>query len=387
MCIAPVRVPGVPEPVPCRGCWQCLSSDQYDWVGRCLAEALHSDHVRFLTLTYAGDTPFCTVFIKHHIQKMLYRLRKDGRREGWSVRYIVTGEYGALKGRVHWHAILFFVGKCPDMELTKYGKGHMFQWKYWPHGATVAKVADEKSFRYVVKYIRKDVGQHNGSGYINPAPSMSKKPPLGDAFVTELARDIVEQGLPLNSPEYSFRGVRERRSGRHRRFWLQGKSRENLMARYVDFWRERWGTEPPDSDFLRERHFDKIARAEMDADPVNLQAVLDANRPRISERKLREETFISDAFDPYGANVHPLGLLMIRHGDAVGSVEAFSDGTASMQIDGGADYRVGRASFAKIEAQLQEAGLRPRNVRKVARWLCRQWQVTVPHELRERLAA
>lgn len=386
MCISPVRVPNADEPVPCRGCWQCQSSQQYDWVGRCISEAKYSDHVRFLTLTYAGDTPETVVHCKSHIQKLLYRLRSDGRRQGWTVRYIVTGEYGALKGRVHWHMILFFVGKCPDMQLTEFGKGHMFDWKYWPHGATVAKVAGEKDFRYVVKYIFKDV-KADGLAYINPQASMSKKPPIGDQFIWELARDLVDQRLPLSSPEYAFKGVIEAKSRLHRRFWLQGKSRKNLMARYVDLWRERYGTEPPWSEYLWENHFDPIARKEMEADGENLERALEAKRPRISPAKLRDEDFAAEGHDPFQAGRQRLGLLMIRHGDTPGSVELWSDGSALLDMGDGSEKVISKAAYQDLADQLVRAGLRPRNVRKVCRWLCCRWQITVPGDVPERLAA
>lgn len=386
MCICPVRLPDTGDMVPCRGCWQCQSNQQYDWVGRCIAEAKYSDHVRFMTLTYAGDTPETAVFCKSHIQKMLYRLRTDGRRQGWKVRYIVTGEYGSLKGRVHWHAILFFVGKCPEMELTKFGKGHMFEWKYWPHGATVAKVADQKDFRYVVKYIFKDV-KTDGTQYFNPQASMSKKPPIGDQFVWDMARDLVEACLPLLSPEYSFKGVIEAKSRRHRRFWLQGKSRENFMARYVELWRERYGTEPPWSEYLWENHFDPIARKEMEADGENLERVLEIKRPRINPAKLRDEDFAADGHDPFQAGRQRLGLLMIRHGDTPGSVELWSDGSALLDMGDGSEKIISKASYQDLAGQLVRAGLRPRNVRKVCRWLCRHWLITLPGDVPERLAA
>lgn len=389
MCVSPVRLPITGELVACRGCWQCQSNQQYDWVGRCIAEAHYSNHVRFMTFTYAGDTPAAVVFVKKHVQRMLYRLRTDGRRQGWKVRYILTGEIGDKKGRVHWHAILFFVGKCPDMELTRYGKGHMFQWKYWPHGVTVAKIADQKSFRYVVKYIRKDVNKdiHGNLGYFNSPPIMSKKPPIGDQFVSDLARDMVDQGLPLLSPEYSFAGVIEFKSRLHRRFWLQGKSRENLMARYVDLWRERYGTEPPWSEYFWENHFDPIARKEMDADAEGFERAIEAKRPRIDPAKLRNEDFAADGHDPFQAVRRRLGLLMIRHGDTPGSVELSSDGSAVLDMGDGTEKIISKAGYQDLAAQLVRAGLRPRNVRKVCRWLCRHWQITVPDDVPDRLAA
>lgn len=215
MCISPSfiwvqRGPGYQkQPVACRQCWRCKRNRVNDYVGRCLAEAATSEWVVTLTLTYAPrDDLADKVLHPRHFQLFMKRLRKLGH----EVRYFVAGEYGSLRGRAHFHCILFFNNSLPALSVPFYNPEHlsnpqgsasfsrgipggkkMVHVREWPHGHVAADLnADERALRYVCKYLLKEDKQ-------NCWFSMSKKPPLGAEWFARKAAVAVELGTVLPS--------------------------------------------------------------------------------------------------------------------------------------------------------------------------------------------
>lgn len=227
MCLSPLKLKDGTN-VACRGCELCRSNRLNDLIGRCIAEQCTASKTLAVTLTYAGDTAESAVLRYADVQLFLKRLRKDG----YSVRYICAGEYGDKKGRAHWHIILFFYGRSPDIQIDR-----RVDWSFWPHGFVYFQNPDYRGFAYVMKYALKQE-------FAVKALSMSKKPPLGYSFFMKLAHDIVDRALPVHSPEYSFAHVLDR-NGVPRRYWLQGRMREMWLEEYCRYWQEVFGGEPP----------------------------------------------------------------------------------------------------------------------------------------------
>lgn len=248
MCLTPSHVEDV-GPVACRNCQLCRENRVNDLIGRCIAEKNVSTATLAVTLTYGGDVPASATLLYSDVQKMFKRLRFDGHK----VRYIVAGEYGSLKGRAHWHVVLFFRGKVPDLPLNK-----RVHWEYWPHGFVYTQRPDYGGFKYMMKYALKDTDKKEGF------LMMSKKPPLGNDWFRDLAQHYVEHGLSPQSPAYSFRDVfnskRERRT-----FWLQGRMREIYLETYLLLYRQRWGEDYPLSDFILE-YEDRLCRESSEAE-------------------------------------------------------------------------------------------------------------------------
>lgn len=343
MCLSPIELKDRTR-VACRHCEICRTNRLNDLIGRCVAEQSVSSTTLAVTLTYAGDVPEAAVLCYSDVQKFLKRLRFDGYR----VRYIVAGEYGAAKGRAHWHIILFFRGKAPDVEMDR-----RFNWDYWPAGFSYFQRPDYKGFRYVLKYALKD---QTNSGSIR-ALSMSKVPPLGHDFFMRLAGRMVSQKLALHAPEYSFSDVLDR-SGKPRRYWLQGRMREMFLERYCSLWRKTYGKEPYETDWLREQWFDKIARKEMSADNGNFQRDLDAKRRPF--RDPRAEDFLLGYDLPRAAN----GFLFLDASPDV-LVTSYDDGSATLDKDG-SEWILGPES---VEQQLLPSGLSLSQRRQVCLWL------------------
>lgn len=241
MCLTPKKVGSASDGlvVGCRHCARCRAIRVRDLVGRCLAEQVTSSRTVALTLTYRdGDDPFAVVLYYRHVQLMLKRLRKAG----FSVRYICAGEYGTLKGRAHWHIVLFFQGEVPELPEME----TRAEWEYWPHGFVFLQEAAAQGFHYLMKYTLKDGYQE---AHVKNF-ALSKKPPLGHVFFQKMADDLIAARLPLHSPEYRFAHVKTS-NGLSRSYWLQGRMLDIFCHAYYYGWQLKYlGEEPPMTDIL-----------------------------------------------------------------------------------------------------------------------------------------
>jgi hypothetical protein len=236
MCIAPCRLDDGTE-VACRYCWQCKRNRVNDLVGRCIAESKFATQTYAVTLTYAQDAGVSAVTLVYKdVQDFLKRLRKR-----YKVRYIVAGEYGTKKGRAHWHIILFFKGKYPDVKQDV-----RLDWEFWKHGYSYFQKPDWKGFQYVLKYVLKDQTADSVETHL----AMSKKPPLGYEFFADLAKMHVEQAVIPRSFKYKVGGVRKD-NGQEKTFFMHGKTRDNFMTAFKEGWKEKYGKEPT-SEFFEE---------------------------------------------------------------------------------------------------------------------------------------
>jgi hypothetical protein len=206
-------------PVPCRKCWQCKSNRVNDFVGRALCEASTSDWVLTLTLTYRPQDDLSDkVLTPRHFQNFIKLLRVSCPK----TRYLVCGEYGELRGRAHFHVILFGKGKKP--EIPNKINTHIHE---WPHGHVFADwSADEAALRYVCKYLLKEDGKQSWH-------SLSKKPSLGAEFFARRARRYVELGTMPSSFEYLPPGGSSKRP-----YLLTGATRRDFLNALVQGWEE-----------------------------------------------------------------------------------------------------------------------------------------------------
>lgn len=219
MCITPSYIwiekgPGFEKiPVPCKQCWRCKANRVNDYVGRSLCEASTSDSVCALTLTYAPrDDLSDKVLTPRHFQAFIKRLRNAGHK----IRYLVAGEYGELRGRAHFHAVLFFKGQAPEIPHKK--NAHIDAWE---HGHVFADWSvGDRTLRYVCKYILK---KEHGKGWF----SLSKKPTLGAEYFARRAREYARLGIMPRSFEYQAPG------GQKRPYLLTGATRRDLLLAII----------------------------------------------------------------------------------------------------------------------------------------------------------
>lgn len=257
MCINPNKVVDVGF-VACRECWQCRERKVDDWVGRNIAESKTAKAAHVVTLTYGEDHSTggidhirSAVLTYSDVQKFLKLLRFHG----YPVRYFVVGEYGSKKGRAHWHIILYWQGRVPDVPLRK-----NFMFEHWEHGWTYWDKMTPEAIRYACKYLVKD-NQDGSAQAFGPMPS--KKPPLGDAYFRQLARQYAQAGLSPQDLFYSFPDVRRvpygtrgktakafHDSAKPVRFLMSGKTAENYIRYFLAEWERFHGDAPPKSEIV-----------------------------------------------------------------------------------------------------------------------------------------
>lgn len=240
MCISPSQIwiergPNwEPMPVPCKKCWRCKQNRVNDYVARVMAEASTSLATCAITLTYAPREDLADkVLTPSHFQLFMKLLRRAGHK----IRYFVAGEYGDLKGRAHFHAILFFTefaqGSGP---IPEYNPSHMFNSdssarfcrqvpsqknvhiREWPHGHVRADWAfSERAARYVAKYL---LAENKNNAWF----SLSKKPALGHAWFQNKAAIARELGVLPSSFNYLPPG-----GDKNRPYFMSGATRRDYL--------------------------------------------------------------------------------------------------------------------------------------------------------------
>lgn len=281
MCETPNRiiVDGRTVEIGCRDCWQCTERYINDWVGRCIAESQTALAAHSCTLTYGRDEEGnadhlrAAVLTYSDVQKWLKLVRHNG----YSPRYFCVGEYGGMKGRSHWHLIVYWQdnsehiarlkarakkrknkrpipeGPVPPLTLET----EMVVQAHWKHGFSYWEdlkgadpVSNCRAVRYVCKYTQKDLEDMEAQGKL----TMSKMPPLGAAWFRELAGRHVAQGLAPQSLIYRHDGI-VTKEGRLKEFMIKkGSASHDLFCQaYVDRWAEAHpGRSMPRSKLIEE---------------------------------------------------------------------------------------------------------------------------------------
>lgn len=197
MCVKPNNVNGLL--VSCRECWQCIEVYKSDWTGRCIAESEDALQTHLVTLTYnGGDHLDARILNYEHIRQYFRNIRNKGHK----VRYFCVGEYGALKGRAHWHALLFWQSPPPIHTLNWAGI-----FPFWDHGNSLYEKGSSAAARYIMKYMTKNFSDPEFIGEYG----MSSHPLLGHKFYRRLAGDYVKAGLAPQDKKYRFPEVTNNR--------------------------------------------------------------------------------------------------------------------------------------------------------------------------------
>lgn len=256
MCVSPIKMKHFGHGVgaPCRKCWQCVENRKNDLLGRCIAESQHCVGASVITLTYGNSPNINGAEQIYEAQNLTYddvqRYLKRVRRADYPLRYMLAGEYGAKKGRAHWHIIAFWQERIPDRPLRE-----MADDPYWTPfaygGGTFWDEFSPESASYVCKYLSK-ADPVTGESSLQ---KMSTNPPLGARYFGELADRYVDQMLVPRNPEYSFQDVKERKTGGPRVFRMSGATLDLFCTRFVWRWREKYKCHPLDkhhSDLILE---------------------------------------------------------------------------------------------------------------------------------------
>lgn len=200
------------QTVGCGQCVECLDKYSTEWAVRCTLEAsLHKENC-MITLTYAQEPR--EGVSRRDLQLFMKRLRKAIYPA--TVRFFACGEYGSLKGRPHYHVILFGY-RFPDAYyFFTDKKGHpvyrsSLLERLWTSGFSSMSEVNFDTCKYSAKYLQKlfDPGEDR-----NPAfTAMSLKPGLGYAAFQPkwlLSDKIYIRGKAYRVPRYFLKKEEEK---------------------------------------------------------------------------------------------------------------------------------------------------------------------------------
>lgn len=196
--------------LPCGRCIGCLLERSRVWAVRCMHEYQMHDQSCFLTLTYDDEhLPAKGMLVYRDWQLFAKRLRK---RMG-PFRFLMSGEYGEIRDRPHFHACVFGVS-FGDRKFFKEGSsGSPFYTSetlsaLWPYGhAGLGDVTFESAgyvARYVVKkasrgltdderYLRHD--EYGVAYWLEPEFSQaSTRPGLGATWWAKFGKEVLNRG-------------------------------------------------------------------------------------------------------------------------------------------------------------------------------------------------
>lgn len=276
-CLTPVRMPTGVQ-VSCRKCANCVTARRNALVGRLLAEQHSALWSGVVTLTYGQSDAYDWArgrelsewkafnLTYSDVQIWLKRLRNA--MPGSDLRYFVAGEYGAEKGRAHWHCAVFADREPPNVvrderylhwaetpeQAVERGSRYKTGKPLWSEGWSYWSDASVDAWAYIAKYIAKSPVEAasertRGARCFQRIQGWSAKPPLGADWLTGTwARLHVEGGLSPQEPRYEFGDVRWKSkvggAGKHRRFYMRSESlRRRFLEAFVWQWRKEHGND------------------------------------------------------------------------------------------------------------------------------------------------
>lgn len=105
----------VPFQKPCENCIECRLEYARQLAVRCVHEAEIHEKNTFITCTYSDQNLTSPILQYRDFQLFIKRLRNE---TNDPFGYVVTGEYGEINKRPHWHALLFNY-QFPDLEYLR----------------------------------------------------------------------------------------------------------------------------------------------------------------------------------------------------------------------------------------------------------------------------
>lgn len=187
--------------VPCGRCIGCRADYARKWADRMMLELETCKKGVFVTLTYAGQVPLSIdpetgevngpAVCKEDCQLFMKRLRKYF--DGVKVRFFLSAEYGPLRCRPHYHAILFGLSLDDFPDRVPAGLNDLGQQYYeseilgniWSHGIVKLSEVSYDTCSYVARYVLKKAQDGSLSDYFHLVPEfslMSRKPGIGKEY-------------------------------------------------------------------------------------------------------------------------------------------------------------------------------------------------------------
>ena len=197
--------------VPCGRCINCRINRTREWTMRLIQESDSWTNTIFVTLTYQDTAlPVDSGLHKEDLQKFFKRLRKDLSYENRKIKYYACGEYGDLRKRPHYHAIIFGMDLSDKDKQIIMENWNFCDWSNYSIRHNSFGTAEYDSFAYVTGYIQKKY-----SGKLAKLEYGNKQPPfqicsqgLGKDFAEKNKEQIIKNqyirchGVKQSIPRY-----------------------------------------------------------------------------------------------------------------------------------------------------------------------------------------
>ena len=203
--------------LPCGQCIDCRLQRSRVWADRCMLEMKSYKYNYFITLTYdndhlptrdgvnldTGELASVATLKPKDLQDFMKRLRVTWLRKYGldNIRFYACGEYGDLRERPHYHAIIFNL-PIPDLVYSHNSKRDMPIFKsdvissIWGKGIVTVQDVTWETCAYTARYIlKKQTGKHSEEYYssIGREPEfvrMSRCPGIGREYYEAHKADI-----------------------------------------------------------------------------------------------------------------------------------------------------------------------------------------------------
>jgi len=214
--------------LPCGKCIGCKLDRARAWSIRLMHEAQCHDEKYFVTFDYDPDKPGSPEASGNwslqysHFQLFMRRLRKAPSQRAAAVRYFVSGEYGRLRGRPHWHACMFGL-RLDDRQRMANGKFYSDSLEScWTHGRCDIGEVTANSAAYCAGYTLNKAYGRDSYDIVNkdtgeviertaPFVRMSLKPGIGSHWYDRYKSDLfsfdmaIQDGKKYKVPGYYWR--------------------------------------------------------------------------------------------------------------------------------------------------------------------------------------
>lgn len=197
----------------------------------------------FVTLTYAPEKLVSPKLNYEDFQLFMKKLRNHTNNQ---LSYFVTGEYGELTKRPHWHAILFNWSPSDARHVRTTELGHRVYHsdlldKLWGHGFTEFGNVTIQSAGYCARYAAKKLVHGNDDEHdFKPISKKSNKSAIGKKWIEKYYEDVFTHGyiiLPDGSkstiPRYYEKWFKQNHPEKWERYVTQEKQKkiESAQAR------------------------------------------------------------------------------------------------------------------------------------------------------------
>lgn len=203
--------------LPCRKCLPCRLNLGREKAVRCYHESKMHENNIFLTLTYDDNSLKSPNLIYSDWQNFIKRLRELNTRNIFSkeerdslyIPLMVTGEYGELNKRPHWHALLFNYEPSDKKPLYKTITGEQVYESdtisnLWNKGRAEFGSVTLDSASYVARYASKKLVHGNDQDHnYHPIHKTSSRRAIGRSWIEQNYKHTFENGfviLPNGQP-------------------------------------------------------------------------------------------------------------------------------------------------------------------------------------------